>query len=176
MADFSLHSAGVLSAPRALVWRHLVDRESVPGWLDGVDAVTGSGERFSTRRSKSGAGVPIEGTVLEVAPQRRIRLVLRAPWRLLREIELCIDLLPEDRGTRVELRAAYRLRWLGRLLRPLVHLHAEVALHRATRGFRSAVEDDVARERRAAKDERRAAPPFAYPLTTHEALLRTLPD
>lgn len=150
MLSFRLQASAVLAAPRDLVWSRLVDRESVTGWLDDVDRITGSPERFATRRAAQPCSVPVEGQVLEIDRERRLRVVLRAPWHLLREIELELRLDPEDVGTRLAVDATYRLSWLGWLVRPLVRLRADIAMRRAARGFRAAVEDEAGHRRRRA--------------------------
>jgi len=172
---FSLHTDSFLAAPRDLVWRQLVDRESVSAWFDGIERLTGVGERFATRRATEPCSSPVEGRVLELERERRLRLVLSAPWHLLREIELEIELTPDDYGTRVELSAAYRLRLLGWVVRPLVRLRAEIALRRASRGFRAAIEDEVARRRRRRADRpgEGAAELAQSPLAHDSLLLRT---
>lgn len=129
------------------------------GWLDDVDQVTGSAERFATRRATQPCSVPIEGRVLIIERERRLRVVLTASWHLLREIELDLQLDADEVGTRLSLQATYRLRWLGWLARPLVRLRADIALRRAARGFRAAVEDEAAqRRRRAARGNAPEAP------------------
>jgi uncharacterized protein YndB with AHSA1/START domain len=145
---FSLEANGFLAAPLDVVWNQLVDRESVSDWLDGIEQLSGSGARFATRRAAQPCSAPIEGKVLRLERERRLVLLLRAPWHLLREIELDIELAPEDRGTRVALCATHRLRPLGWLVRPLLRLRAQIALHRASRGFRAAIDDEMARRRR----------------------------
>lgn len=173
---FALQVRGFLAAPPDVVWRHLVDRDSVASWLDGIDALTGGGDRFTTRRADEPSSAPVEGRVLQLVPGERLRIELRAPWRLLRGIELTIELTPVDGGTRIGVEATYRLTLLGRLLRPLVRLRAEVALHRASRGFRSSLEDELARSRRSAArsggDTRR---PSHRGSLSDPLLLRTLP-
>jgi uncharacterized protein YndB with AHSA1/START domain len=174
VAEFSLRAAGVVNAPAELVWRHLVDRESVSSWLDGVERLTGAGDRFATRRANEPCSVPIEGRVLELGSDSHVRLLLRAPWRLLREIEVDIALSPDPDGpgTDVVVHAVFRLRALAWLLQPLLRLRAEVALYRAVRGFRAAVEDEAARRRRPRPSiGRAAAPPPA-----DQQLLLTLLD
>lgn len=148
-----MRTAGLVSAPADVVWHQLVDRDSVSGWLEGIDRLTGSGRRFATRRANSPGSAPIEGRVLELEPGARVRLVLSAPWRLLREIELEIRLAPEGPATRVDVHAVHRLRRGAWLLLPFLRLRAEVALLRAIRGFRAAVEDEVARLRRLRRDQ-----------------------
>jgi hypothetical protein len=86
--------------------------------------------------------------VADFDPERRLRVTFRAPWRLLRSIELDVTLHPEDVGTRVDVLATYELRGLAVLLRPLVRLRAEIALHRAARALRAATEDESARRRK----------------------------
>lgn len=170
MPSFSLQASAVLAAPRDLVWTRLVDRDAVAGWLDDVDHLTGSPERFATRRATEPCSVPIEGRVLTIERERRLRVLLSAPWHLLREIELDLRLHPEDVGTRLSLDATYRLSWLGWLVRPLVRLRADIALRRAARGFRAAVEDAAAHRRRRAV---RGTPADVAPgrLPSHDALL-----
>jgi uncharacterized protein YndB with AHSA1/START domain len=146
--SFRLEASAVVAAPRDLVWRRLVDRDAVPGWLDDVDQLTGSAERFATRRAGERCGTPIEGRVTELQHERALRVRLRAPWHLLREIELGLRLESDEVGTRVDVDATYHLRWLGWMLKPLVRLRAEIALHRAARGFRAALEDEASRRRR----------------------------
>ena len=178
MPHFSLEADGFVAAPPDVVWNQLVDRESVSAWLDGIERLSGVGERFATRRAEQPCSQAIEGHVLRMERQRRLGLVLRAPWRLLREIELDIQLASEDRGTRVELRAIYRLRWPGWLLQPWLRLRARIALHRASRGFRAAIDDEMTRHRRMRTDR----PGHSRPDATRRAsradqlLLRTLPD
>lgn len=148
MPSFRVQASAVLAAPRDLVWSRLVDRDAVSGWLDDIDHLTGSSERFATRRAKEPCSVPIEGRVLEIERERRLRVVLRAPWHLLREIELDLRLAPAEVGTILSVEATWHLSWLGWLVRPLVRLRADIALRRAARGFRAAVEDEAARRRR----------------------------
>jgi len=172
---FSLQAHSFLAAPPEVVWRHLVDRDSVASWLEGIEALTGGGDRFATRRTSEPCSVPIEGRVLQLVPAQRLRVVLRAPWRLLREIELAVELTAAERGTRIDAEVTYRLTLLGRLLRPLVRLRAEIALHRASRGFRAALEDELARSRHRARPSPGARVPAAARLPD-PLLLRTLPD
>jgi len=141
--QFSLEAGGFIAAPPDVVWSQLIDRESVSAWLDGIEHLSGVGERFATRRATQPCSQAIEGRVVRMERQRHLGLLLRAPWRLLREIELDIQLASEDRGTRVELRASYRLRWPGWLLQPWLRLRARIALHRASRGFRAAIDDEI---------------------------------
>lgn len=176
VTGFSLQARGFLAAPPDVVWRHLVDRESVSSWLDGIERLTGGGDRFATRRASEPCSAAVEGRVLQLVAPERLRLVLRAPWRLLREIEISVELSAQDGGTRLDAETTYRLTWLGRLLRPWVRLRAEIALHRASRGFRASVEDEIARRRRAAV---RSGAPSRMPSTLaprDALLLRTLPD
>jgi uncharacterized protein YndB with AHSA1/START domain len=146
--SFRLQASAVLAAPRDLVWSRLVDRDAVSGWLDDVDHLTGSLDRFATRRATEPCSAAVEGRVLAIERERRLRVVLRAPWHLLREIELDLALVPEEVGTRLCLDATYHLSWLGWVVRPLVRLRADIALRRAARGFRAAVEDEAAARRR----------------------------
>lgn len=141
------------------MWSRLVDRDAVSGWLDDVDHLTGSPERFATQCAAEPCVGPIEGRVLAIERERRLRVVLRAPWRLLREIELDLRLEPAEVGTILSVDATWHLSWLGWLVRPLVRLRADIALRRAARGFRAAVEDEAARRRRRAS---RAASPDAH--------------
>jgi hypothetical protein len=173
---FSLQARGFLAAPPDVVWRHLVDRDSVSSWLDGIETLTGRGDRFSTRRASEPCSAPIEGRVLQLVAAQRLRVVLRGPWRLLREIELVVELAAADGGTRIDTEATYRLTPLGRLLRPFVRLRAEIALRRASRGFRAALEDELARRRRTTA--RPAAGPRlpAAAVLRDQLLLQTLPD
>ena len=157
--SFDLQASAVLAAPRDLVWSRLVDRDAVSGWLDDVDHLTGSPERFATQCAAEPCVGPIEGRVLAIERERRLRVVLRAPWRLLREIELDLRLEPAEVGTILSVNATWHLSWLGWLVRPLVRLRADIALRRAARGFRAAVEDEAARRRRRAAG---AASPGAH--------------
>jgi uncharacterized protein YndB with AHSA1/START domain len=166
--SFRLQASAVLAAPRDLVWRRLVDRDAVAGWLDVVD-IPGSPKGFATRRATEPCCSPVEGRVLEIDRERRLRVVLSAPWRMLREIELDLRLDPEDVGTRLSVDATYELRWLGWLARPLVRLRADVALRRAARSFRAAVEDEAARRRRRAARQT----PGPGPSVADALLLRT---
>lgn len=65
------------------------------GWLDDVDHLTGSLDLFKARRATQPCSVAIEGRVLTIERERRLRVVLRAPWHLLRAIELDLALAPE---------------------------------------------------------------------------------
>ncbi|MFN8602896.1 MAG: SRPBCC family protein [Candidatus Binatia bacterium] len=159
MPSFDVQASAVLAAPRDLVWSRLVDRDAVSGWLDDVDHLTGSPGRFATQCAAEPCVGPIEGRVLAIERERRLRVVLRAPWRLLREIELDLRLEPAEVGTILSVDATWHLSWLGWLVRPLVRLRADIALRRAARGFRAAVEDEAARRRRRAS---RAASPDAH--------------
>ena len=157
--SFDLQASAVLAAPRDLVWSRLVDRDAVSGWLDDVDHLTGSPGRFATQCAAEPCVGPIEGRVLAIERERRLRVVLRAPWRLLREIELDLRLEPAEVGTILSVDATWHLSWLGWLVRPLVRLRADIALRRAARGFRAAVEDEAASRRRRAAG---AASPGAH--------------
>ena len=132
------------------MWSRLVDRDAVSGWLDDVDHLTGSPGRFATQCAAEPCVGPIEGRVLAIERERRLRVVLRAPWRLLREIELDLRLEPAEVGTILSVDATWHLSWLGWLVRPLVRLRADISLRRAARGFRAAVEDEAARRLRRA--------------------------
>jgi hypothetical protein len=173
---FSLATGGFLAAPSDIIWDQLVDRESVSAWLEGIERLSGVGERFATRRATAPCSKPVEGRVLRMERPRRIGVVLRAPWRLLHEIELDIVLEPEDGGTRVDLHATYRLRWLGGLVRPWLRLRAQIALHRASRGLRAAIDDEMARRRRFRGGRSGAARPDAAQRAPHadQLLLRTI--
>ena len=177
MLHFSLATGGFLAAPSDIVWGQLVDRESVSAWLEGIERLSGVGERFATRRAAAPCSQPIEGRILWMERPRRIGLVLRAPWRLLHEIELDIVLGPEDGGTRVDLRATYRLRWLGWLVRPWLRLRAQIALHRASRGLRAAIDDEMARRRRLQGGRSGSPRPEATQraVVADQLLLRTIP-
>lgn len=164
-----MQASAVLAAPRDLVWSRLVDRDAVSGWLDDVDHLTGSPERFATRRANEPCSVPIEGSVLAIERERRLRVILRAPWHLLREIELDLRLQPAEVGTILSVDATWRLSWLGWLVRPLVRLRADIALRRAARGFRAAVEEEAARRRR--PGGRAGAPAAVVTAPSHDALL-----
>lgn len=166
--SFRLQASAVLAAPPDLVWSRLVDRDAVAGWLDDVD-ISGSPKGFATRRATEPCCSPVEGRILEIDREHRLRVVLRAPWRMLREIELDLRLDPEDVGTRLSVDATYELSWVGWLARPLVRLRADVALRRAARSFRAAVEDEAARRRRRAA--RRT--PGPAPSAADALLLRT---
>ena len=168
MPSFRLQASAVLAAPRDLVWSRLVDRDAVAGWLDDVD-LSGSPERFATRRATEPCASPVEGRVLAIDRERRRRVVLRAPWRLMRRIEIDLQLHPEEVGTRLSVDATYGLSWLGWVLRPLVRLRADIALRRAARSFRAAVEDEAARRRRHAT----RATPGSGPSPADALLLRT---
>ncbi|MBM4242896.1 MAG: hypothetical protein FJ148_03660 [Deltaproteobacteria bacterium] len=171
MSSFRLQASAVLASPRDLVWSRLVDREAVAGWLDDVD-ISGSPARLSTQRASRACCGAVEGLVLEIERERRLRVLLRAPWRLLREIELDLTVRPEDVGTRLSVHATYHLSWRGWLVRPLVRLRADVALRRAARAFRAAVDAEATRRRRRAA---RATAPGAVlrPASPDALLLRT---
>ncbi|MBY0274663.1 hypothetical protein K2Z84_04915 [Candidatus Binatia bacterium] len=164
-----MQASAVLAAPRDLVWSRLVDRDAVAGWLDDVDHLTGSPERFATQCAAERCVGPIEGRVLTIERERRLRVVLRAPWRLLREIDLDLRLQPAEVGTILSVDATWHLSWLGWLVRPLVRLRADIALRRAARAFRAAVEDDAARRRRRASHV--ASAEAAIAPSSHDALL-----
>ncbi len=160
MPSFSLTTEASLLASPDVVWGQLVDRDSVAGWFEGLESLSGSNESFSTHRATDGpCSCPLEGSVDAFEPQRHLAVTFRAPWRLLRSIALDVTLEPEDGGTHVRIRASYELRGVGALLRPLVRLRAEVALYRAVRAFRAAAEDESAARRR--RVPRAAQPGFA---------------
>lgn len=169
MPSFDVQASAVLAAPRDLVWSRLVDRDAVAGWLDDVDRLTGSPEHFATQCASERCSGPIEGRVLAIERERRLRVVLRAPWRLLREIELDLRLQPAEVGTILSVEATWHLSWLGWLVRPLVRLRADIALRRAARAFRAAVEDEAARRRR--RNARAASPEAPLAPPSHDALL-----
>lgn len=113
--------------------------------------------------------MPIEGRVLTIERERRLRVVLGAPWHLLRRIDLDLRLEPAEVGTILAVDATWHLSWLGWLVRPLVRLRADIALRRAARGFRAAVEDEAARRRRATARPAVAGSDLHRP--SHDALL-----
>jgi uncharacterized protein YndB with AHSA1/START domain len=170
-----LEADGFVAAPPDVVWSQLVDRESVAAWVDDIEPLSGAGERFATRRSSAPCSPTIEGRVTHLERERRLALVLHGPWRLLREIALEIDLSPDEGGTRVRLRAIHSLRWAGLLLRPLLRLRAQIALHRASRGFRAAIDDEMARRRRALARPRDRHAGAARRRSAAELLLRSIP-
>jgi len=172
--SFSLTTEASLLASPDVVWGQLVDRDSVADWFEGLESLSGSTESFSTRRATEGpCSCPLEGSVDALEPERHLAVTFRAPWRLLRSIALDVTLHPEDAGTRVQILAAYELRGVGLLLRPLVRLRAEVALYRAVRAFRAAAEDETARRRRAPRAGQQGFAPSraAAPAPSHDALL-----
>lgn len=171
MTRFSLTSQAVLVASPDVVWGQLVDCDSVSAWFEGIESLSGSAESFSTRRGTEPCACPVEGCVGDFDPERRLRVTFRAPWRLLRSIELEVTLRPEDGGTRVDALATYELRGLGVLLRPLVRLRAEIALHRAARALRAATEDESARRRKLRGPRAAATGAATRPAPSHDALL-----
>lgn len=149
MPSFTLTNRAVLAAHPEVVWGRIVDRESQAAWCEGLVSLSG-GKELVTRRAEDPCGCPIEGTVEAMEPGRRLAVTFRAPWRLLRSIGLDVTLEPADDGTRLAAVAIYTLRPLGAVLRPLVRLRAEIAMHRVLRGLREATETETARLRKTA--------------------------
>lgn len=147
MPGFTLTTGAVLAAPPGVVWGRLDDREAQAAWCESLASLSG-GRNLPTRRTTDPCSYPIVGTVEVMEPARRLAVTFRAPWRLLRSVALDVTLEPADDGTRLQGTVTYALRPLGALLRPLVRLRAEIALHRVLRGLRAATETESARIRK----------------------------
>lgn len=147
MPEVAVEVAGRLDAEPARVWSRLIDRDGVAEWMDDVDSLAGDGEDAVARLSGDETGGWIDVRVTDLEPRRHLRLRLDRPSSLLKEARVEVDLEPDDEGTAYRLGVRARPRMLARPLMPLVRLRAEVALHRAVRGFKAAMDADRRGER-----------------------------
>lgn len=161
MSAFEIELSGCIEASPETTWAFLSDRDAVPRWLDDVAAVTGEGSRLLVQRSPGPNGEWIEGTIRESVPLERLELGLTDPTRLVSQAEVQLLLGPEDGGTAYRLKVACQARPLWSVLSPLLRLRAQVALHRAVRGFRAGVADRIAAERRRERSAREVPDPRA---------------
>ena len=170
MSAFEIELSGCIEASPEATWDILSDRDAVPKWLDDVTAVTGEGSRLLVQRSPGPAGEWIEGTIRESVPGERLALGLTDPSRLLSQAEVQLLLGPDDGGTAYRLKVACQARAPWSVLSPLLRLRAQVALHRAVRGFRAAVADRIAADRRRQRSSRETqtggADPAGFPLAS----------
>jgi uncharacterized protein YndB with AHSA1/START domain len=157
MSAFEIELSGCIEASPEATWAFLSDRDAVPTWLDDVTAVTAEGSRLLVQRSPGPDGAWIEGTIRESVPHERLALGLTDPSPLLSQAEVQLLLNPDEAGTAYRLKVACQARPLWSVLSPLLRLRAQVALHRAVRGFRAAVADQMAAERRRKRASRDAA-------------------
>jgi uncharacterized protein YndB with AHSA1/START domain len=170
MSAFEIELSGCIEAPPETTWALLSDREAVPEWLDDVAAVSGEGDRLLVQRSPAPGGEWIEGTIREAVPRERLALGLTDPSRLLSQAEVQLLLGPDDGGTAYRIKVACQARPLWSVLSPLLRLRAQVALHRAVRGFRAGVADRIAAERRRARVSRSAPIGSGLPRSTEPTL------
>ena len=147
MASFELRLTGHVSAAPARVWAHLVDQETVPCWLDGVRSVVADGDEFLAHFHADHGGGWVSGEVVDAAPRERLQLRLESPGANVVEARVAVNLAPDEAGTLLDLRVTGVTSVLGRLVLPLVRFRAEVAMARALRGFRAALEARTRRKR-----------------------------
>jgi len=164
---FELRASGNVPAPPGRVWAQLLDRDRIPGWLEGIATVGGEGERVLVRREQDPAS--IQGRVSDFDPRRRLALRFAEPTSLLREVRIEIALADADGGTDYDVRVHAEPRGVGSLLSPLLRFRSEVALVRAVGGFRAALDDGRERERRSRSWLQRGAAPLATPEETRLA-------
>ena len=142
MPEVEVEVAGRLDAEPARVWSRLIDRDGVAEWMDDVHSVAGDGEDAVARLSGDESGGWIDVRVTDLEPRRHLGLRLDRPSSLLKEARVEVQLEPDEAGTVYRLGVRARPRMLARPLMPLVRLRAEVALHRAVRGFKAAMDAD----------------------------------
>lgn len=140
VANFELSLKGHVSAGPGRVWSHLLDQEAIPCWLEGVSAVAADGDRFLVRAGQDDSRDWISGEVLEADPRRRLELRLEDPAPNVREARIALTLSPDEAGTFFELVVVGVPSLLGGLMLPWLRLRSEVAMARAVRGFRAALE------------------------------------
>lgn len=148
VSGFEIELTGCIEASPETTWAFLEDRDAVPGWLDDVEAVISEGARLLVQRSPGTDSDWIEGTIRKTVPGERLALALTDPSRPLSQAEVDLQISPDDGGTAYKLRVACQARPLWSVLSPLLRLRAQVTAHRAVRGFRAAVADRLADERR----------------------------
>lgn len=151
MSEVAVEVAGHLDAKPARVWSRLMDREAVAEWMDDVDSLAGDGEDAVARLSGDDSGGWVDVRVTDLEPRRHLGLRLDRPSSLLKEARVEVELEPDADGTAYRLGVRARPRMLARPLLPLVRLRAEVALHRAVRGFKAAMDAEGHISRRAAQ-------------------------
>jgi len=151
MANFELCLKGHVSAPPGRVWAQLVDHDAIPCWLDGVSAVVADGDEFLVRAGEQTAW--IVGEVVDADPRRRLAVRLDAPVSHLIEARVEVALAPAEGGTSFEFKVVGVPSLFGSLVLPLLRLRVEVAMARAVRGFRAAVEVRADRRRRPFDDQ-----------------------
>lgn len=140
MATFELTTTGHIAAAPGRVWAHLLDQEAIRCWLDGVTSVVSDGDEFLVRMGEESGEGWISGAVVDMDPRQRLTLRLDAPATNLIEARIEIELHAEEVGTTYELKVIGVPSVFGSLMLPLLRLRTEVAMARAVRGFRSAVE------------------------------------
>jgi len=140
MAPFEIVLNGHLPASPGRVWALLVDHAAVPCWLEGVSAVVSGGDEFLVLAGGAADQAWVLGEVIEVEPRRRLVIRLDDPAANLCEVRVGWSIVPDEAGTRFELRVTGVPGVFGTLLAPLLRLRAEVAMARAVRGFRAALE------------------------------------
>lgn len=140
MANFELSLNGHVAAAPGRVWAHLVDQEAIPCWLDGVSAVVMDGDEFLVHSGEESGLGWISGEVVEADPRRRLQIRLETPAANLIEARVDLTLTPEDGGTVFEMNVVGVPSFFGALMLPLLRLRTEVAMARAVRGFRAALE------------------------------------
>lgn len=159
MSAFEVELSGRIEATPETAWALLSDPHSVHQWLDDVESVEGVGDCLRVRYSPGSDGEWIEGRIRELVPHERLALALTDPSRLLSRADVDVELGPYDGGTSYRLKVACRARPIWSVLSPLLRLRAQVALHRAVRGFRAGLADRLAAERRSALRKPEAARP-----------------
>ncbi len=148
VSGFEIELTGCIDASPETTWAFLEDRDAVPRWLDDVEAVVSEGARLLVQRSPGTDGDWIEGRIRKTIPGERLALALTDPSRPLSQAEVDLQISPDDGGTAYKLRVACQARPLWSVLSPLLRLRAQVTAHRAVRGFRAAMADRLADERR----------------------------
>ncbi len=148
MANFELSMNGHITAAPGRVWAHLVDQEAIPCWLDGVSSVVSDGDEFLVHAGEEFGLGWTSGEVIEADPRHRLQLRLDAPAANLIEARVEVVLTPAEGGTRYQLNVVGVPSLFGSMLLPLLRLRTEVAMARAVRGFRAALEVRGARKQR----------------------------